>query len=183
KAGDAATGSFQNQWAILKDNVANAVGDVMLPMIEKITPALAPIGNAIVTGIGKLPDVIATVVGVLKTLSPYIAAVAAGFVAWNAGLLIHKGIAVATMVIESQWLTLTGIRIAAMNAMTIAQRALNSAMRANPIGIILTLIVALVAGFVLAYNKIDWFRAAVDATWAAIKTAVKVVVDWFVAVV
>src|SRR5699024_6517648 len=86
-------------------------------------------------------------------------------------------------VIESQWLTLTGIRIAAMNAMTIAQRALNSAMRANPIGIILTLIVALVAGFVLAYNKIDWFRAAVDATWAAIKTAVKVVVDWFVAVV
>jgi len=183
KAGDAATGSFQNQWAILKDNVANAVGDVMLPMIEKITPALAPIGNAIVTGIGKLPDVIATVGGVLKTLSPYIAAVAAGFVAWNAGLLIHKGIAVATMVIESQWLTLTGIRIAAMNAMTIAQRALNSAMRANPIGIILTLIVALVAGFVLAYNKIDWFRAAVDATWAAIKTAVKVVVDWFVAVV
>ena len=179
KAGDAATGSFQNQWAIMKDNVANAVGDVMLPMIEKITPALEPIGNAIVTGIGKLPDVIATVGSVLKTLAPVIATVAAGFVAWNAGLLIHKGIAIATMVIESQWLTLTGLRVAAMNAMTIAQRALNSAMRANPIGIVLTLIVALVAGFVLAYNKIGWFRDGVNAVWAAIKTATAAVVSWF----
>ena len=179
KAGDAATGSFQNQWAIMKDNVANAVGDVMLPMIEKITPALEPIGNAIVTGIGKLPEVIATVGSVLKTLAPVIATVAAGFVAWNAGLLIHKGIAIATMVIESQWLTLTGLRVAAMNAMTIAQRALNSAMRANPIGIVLTLIVALVAGFVLAYNKIGWFRDGVNAVWAAIKTATAAVVSWF----
>ena len=179
KAGDAASKSMSNQWKIQKDAVANAVGDVMLPLIEKITPAIEPIGNAITTSIGRLPEILNTVGNVMQTLAPYIAAVAAGFVAWNAGLLVHKGIAVATMVIESQWLTLTGMRVAAMYAVAAAQKAVNTAMRANPIGLILTAIVALVAGFVLAYNKIGWFRDAVNATWAAIKIAVSAVADWF----
>ena len=179
KAGDAASKSMSNQWKIQKDAVANAVGDVMLPLIEKITPAIEPIGNAITTSIGRLPEILNTVGNVMQTLAPYIAAVAAGFVAWNAGLLVHKGIAVASMVIESQWLTLTGMRVAAMYAVAAAQKAVNAAMRANPIGLILTAIVALVAGFVLAYNKIGWFRDAVNATWAAIKIAVSAVADWF----
>lgn len=179
KAGDSASKSFGNQWKIMKDNVANAVGDVMLPAIEKITPALEPIGNAIVSGIGKLPAIMSQVGSVMSTIAPYVAAVAAGFVAWNTGLLIHKGIAVATMIIDSQWLTLTGLRIASMYAMAAAQRVLNSAMTANPIGLIITALVALVAGLVLAYNKVGWFRDAVNAAWAGIKTAVSAVSGWF----
>lgn len=179
KAGDAATGSLKNQWSILRDNVSQAIGDVMLPLIEKITPALAPIGAALVSGIGQLPTIIGNISSVAQTLAPYLAAVAAGFVAWNAGLVIHKGIALANLVIERQWLTLTGLRVAAMNAMTFAQAKLNAAMLANPIGLIIVAIVALVAAFVLAYNKVEWFRNAVNAVWAAIKTAVGAVVTWF----
>lgn len=53
----------------------------------------------------------------------------------------------------------------ASNALKIAQAALNIVMSLNPIGLIVAAIVALVAGFVLAYKKVGWFRAAVDALW------------------
>lgn len=43
-----------------------------------------------------------------------------------------------------------------------AQWVFNAALSANPIGIVIALIVALAAGLVLAYQKSDSFRAAVD---------------------
>lgn len=52
-----------------------------------------------------------------------------------------------------------------------AMAALNAVMAANPIAIIVIAIAALVAAFVVLYNKCEWFRNAVNAIWEAIKTA------------
>ena len=68
----------------------------------------------------------------------------------------------------------------AMEAWTIVQWALNSALLANPITWVVVAIVAFIAAIVLAYNKVDWFRAFIDTAWTAIQTVVKAVVDWFV---
>ena len=46
--------------------------------------------------------------------------------------------------------------------------ALNAAMRANPIGIVITIIAALVAAVVIAYNRIGWFKDGVNAAWRLI---------------
>jgi phage-related minor tail protein len=51
----------------------------------------------------------------------------------------------------------------------IAQGILNAVMTANPIGLIITGIAALVALLVVAYNKSDTFRGIVQAAWAGIK--------------
>ena len=59
--------------------------------------------------------------------------------------------------------------VGAYKAITIAQGILNVVMTANPIGLIVGGIAALAAGFVYAYNKVDWFRGGVLATWTAIK--------------
>ena len=48
----------------------------------------------------------------------------------------------------------------------------NAAMRANPIGIVITVITALVAAIVLAYNKSETFRNIVNAAWTGIKNAI-----------
>ncbi|MEV0151583.1 phage tail tape measure protein, partial [Nonomuraea sp. NPDC050733] len=48
----------------------------------------------------------------------------------------------------------------------------NAAMRANPIGIVITVIMALVAAVVLAYNKSETFRNIVQAAWRGIQAAV-----------
>lgn len=55
---------------------------------------------------------------------------------------------------------------------TAAQSALNAVMSANPIGIVVTAIVALIAILVVAYNKCDWFRSMVDSAFNSVKSAV-----------
>lgn len=67
----------------------------------------------------------------------------------------------------------------AMTVATAVQWAWNAALNANPIGLIVLAIAALIAILVLAYNNVDWFREAVDAAWAFIKDAIDVVVTWF----
>ncbi len=58
-------------------------------------------------------------------------------------------------------------------AMAVAQKALNLAMKLNPIGIVIIAITALVAIFVLAYKKSDTFRKIVDKAFSMIKSAAK----------
>ena len=58
-----------------------------------------------------------------------------------------------------------------------AQVALNFVMSANPIGLVVLAIAALVAAFVLAYNKSETFREGVQAMFGFIKTAVGASVD------
>ncbi len=62
----------------------------------------------------------------------------------------------------------TAARVATA-AYTAAQLALNFALRANPIGLVITAIAALAAGVVIAYQRSDTFRAFVDRLWAALK--------------
>lgn len=61
-----------------------------------------------------------------------------------------------------------------------AQAVLNISLLANPIGLVIIAITALVAGLVFAYKHSDRFRAIVDAAWAGIKVGVKATVDWIV---
>lgn len=60
----------------------------------------------------------------------------------------------------------------ASKAMALGIRLVNAAMRANPIGLIITLITALVAIVVVAYKKNETFRKIVDAVWKGIQQAI-----------
>lgn len=68
---------------------------------------------------------------------------------------------------------------AATIAWTAVQWLLNVALNANPIGLIVLGIAALIALVVLAWKKFAWFRAGVMAVWTGIKVAVGFVVNWF----
>lgn len=46
---------------------------------------------------------------------------------------------------------------------------LNTAMYANPAGLVVAGIMALIAVFIIAYRKIDWFRGAVLGAWEVLK--------------
>lgn len=67
---------------------------------------------------------------------------------------------------------------AAQKAAAAAQWLVNAAMNANPIGILVIAIVALVAAFVLLWNKSEGFRNFFIGMWEAIKSAFGNVVDW-----
>ncbi|MFD4968966.1 phage tail tape measure protein [Streptomyces sp. NPDC058424] len=66
----------------------------------------------------------------------------------------------------------------AEGVLTAAQWLLNIAMDANPLGLIILGIAALIAGIVLAYNKIGWFRDFCDGAFKMIGAAIGWVVDF-----
>ena len=76
---------------------------------------------------------------------------------------------------------LQGLKLvsAATKAYAAVQWILNAAMTANPIGLIIVGLVALVAAVVIAYKKSDTFRAIVDKAFAVVKRAAKAVADFF----
>lgn len=100
-----------------------------------------------------------------------IAGIAAGFAAWKV-----VGIITSVVTAMKGWM-------AATQGMTVAQRLLNLAMSMNPIGIVITLIAALVAAFVVLWNKSEAFRNFWIGLWEKIKsvadTVIKAVVGFF----
>lgn len=84
--------------------------------------------------------------------------------------------AVQTAIVTTKMLAQKAAQLAikaATMAWTAVQWLLNVAMSANPIGIIIMAIVALVAAIVIAYQKSETFRAIVDAAFRAIGTALQ----------
>lgn len=69
----------------------------------------------------------------------------------------------------------TKAQAAATKAMAIAQRILNVAMRANPIGLIITAILAVVGGLILAYKRSETFRKIVDKVMDAVRGYIQAV--------
>lgn len=63
---------------------------------------------------------------------------------------------------------------------TAVQIALNAAMAANPIGLVITVIAALVVAFILLWNKSEAFRNFFIGMWETIKSVVGTVVGWIV---
>lgn len=60
------------------------------------------------------------------------------------------------------------------------QKALNLVLTANPIGIVIAAIAALVAGIAVAYNKSETFRSICDQVWAVMKKVARVIIDQLV---
>lgn len=94
-----------------------------------------------------------------------IAGVGAGFAAWKVTSILTgvvNGIKSAIIATKA-WMVAT-------EGMTVAQRLLNLAQKANVIGIVITAIVALVAVFVTLWKKCDWFREFWIDLWDKIKS-------------
>ena len=74
----------------------------------------------------------------------------------------------------------TGIVTAATSGWTAVQWALNAAMTANPIGIVIVAIGALVGLIALAWNKMEGFRRVVFKGWEALKLLGNVIRDFVI---
>jgi phage-related protein len=90
-----------------------------------------------------------------------------------AGVLITVG--VATKVYAAAQI----VAEAATVTWTAAQWLLNAALTANPIGIVVVALAALVAGLILAWKHSETFRKVVTAAFDAVKAAANFVLDFF----
>ena len=71
---------------------------------------------------------------------------------------------------------------AGATGLAVAQAGLNAVLKANPIGLVVSLLAALAAGLVTAYKTSETFRNAVNSAFASVKkiaqNAIGTVVDW-----
>jgi hypothetical protein len=90
-----------------------------------------------------------------------------------AGVLLTVGVA------SKLYAAGQAIAAAATATWTAAQWLLNAALTANPIGVVVVALAALVGGLVLAYKHSETFRRIVDAAFKAVKTAAEAVLNFF----
>lgn len=101
-----------------------------------------------------------------------------GFVQRNQDWLIPTVAAIGGIVLAIQaWQLATAAWSTITTIATGVQAAFNAVMAMNPIGLIVIAVAALVAGFILAYKKVDWFREGVDAMVKAVVEALGWVID------
>lgn len=142
---DTAAGAQQRASAAYQDAVA-ALGEALLPTVTAVANKLAEMAR----WASENTDVI-------QTLGLGIGIFAAAVFAGQGALMAYNGAQAAIKIATQGW--------------TAAQWVLNAALNANPIGLIVIAIAALVAAFIWAYNNVDWFRQGVDDALAWIGQA------------
>jgi len=173
----------------------------------KIGTALLPYVNKVIAGFSKFFDflssnhtammvfagivgglLVGSIVGLIAALSPIVfivAGVFAAIVALTVALRDHKTLltdtAIAVGILAAGYIiykTAVGFSDA-IKALSAAQWGLNAAMDANPIGLVVVAIAALVAGFIYLWTHFEGFRNFWKTTWADVKMAASAVADWF----
>lgn len=146
---------------------------------SRFTPALQDAVDKVtgwVNGFGELSKtnqtIILSVIGIVGALALTTAAI----------IKVVKAIqAIKTAVaIIKAWELATKASVIWTKIATAAQWLWNAALTANPIGLIIVAIVALIAIFVVLFKKNETFRKIVLKVWSAIKDAIKATVDWIV---
>lgn len=140
------------------ENAAESIGSILLPVVDTLAGVFA--GFA---------DFAENNKGLFVTLGVIIGGIAGAVIAVNTALKIQMALMTLSNGIKATYALITGTETAAVTAQTAAttaataaQTGLNTAMALNPIGIIVVAVIALIAAFVLAYKKIDWFRNGVN---------------------
>ncbi len=134
--------------------LAPLINDLILQLKDNM-PAIIDVIKGFITFVIENGPIIVSVIG----------GIAAGLAAWNVVTMIQGLI---TMVQGWQ---------AATEGMTLAQTLLNIAMAANPVGLIIALVAALIAGLVILWNTNEGFRNAVKKIFSDIVTTISTAVD------
>ncbi|MCX4323414.1 MAG: phage tail tape measure protein, partial [Lachnospiraceae bacterium] len=142
--------------------------DLIKPIGEELQPVISDVIKEVKSKIPQVKTIVLAVIDKVKEFISFvskhgsqiisiIAGIAAGMLAWNVVTMI-QGLISAFKV----WKTTT-------EGVTIAQKLLNTAMNANPIGIVVTIIGTLVAALVTLFATNEDFRNKVIAIWNKVK--------------
>jgi hypothetical protein len=139
--------TFQGQAATAADTTAGKMKNAQIQFGE----FQENLGTAVMPALASFADILNQYV--LPALQ-----VLAGFIADNAGWLAPlAGV-------------ILGV-VGALKAWAVIQEVLNLVMAANPIVLVVLAIAALIAGIIIAYQKVDWFRNLCDTAFRAVATA------------
>lgn len=135
----------------MMDKQSKTTGGKISTLIGKMQMIGIKIGEALLPAISFLTDIaikLSDNTKLLKTIAMIVGVVAAAFIAFKVATLLSS---------------------LSIGGMTAAFWKLNAVMLANPIGLILIGIAALVAAFIIAWNHSETFRGVLFGLWEVIK--------------
>ena len=162
-------GNLNEAWRQFQANVGTPFLEALIPVIQDITAGFKEWSDGVDwesfgTKVSEIAEAIKT---------------GFGWIADNSSLIISgiTGIATAMMALNVYNMIMNVVKAfqawkLANEGATIAQWAMNVAMSANPIGLVVTAVAGLVAGLVMLWNTNEGFRNAVIGIWENIKSVV-----------
>jgi len=147
------TAGKQKILTVQLSELGEQIGTKLLPVMVK----LSDIALKMVDWISQNTTTVGVLVGAIGGLLAVVWAVSAAMRAWIA--------------ITAAW---KAVQIVATNV----QWAFNAALAANPIGLVVVAIAALVVGLVIAYKKSETFRKIVNGAFTAVWKAAKGAFEW-----
>lgn len=125
------------------ENAKAAMGEALLPVVVALSE-----------GMSELATFVQENTGLVQGLVVVVGALAVGIIALNVAFKAYQAAQVAIRAVTVAW---TGI-----------QWALNAALAANPLGLIVIAVLAVVAAIILAYQNSETFRRIVQTVFAAV---------------
>lgn len=176
-----ASQTFSGRMSTLKDNVSALTGELTSGLFAALGELVVKLNEVVVSFL----DSDEKMAQLKETIGIATAVVAAAGTAF----LTYKGYVAAATAIEVVHTAATTAMTAAHKAaeagakgLAVAQAGLNAILKANPIGLVVSLLAALAAGLVTAYQTSETFRNAVNSAFASVKkiaqNAIGTVVDW-----
>lgn len=172
-ANEAQAQTLNGKISTLKDNIQDGLGTAMQG-INDVFGKLVSIAIDLVEEIDwkKFGENVTSTFQFLMDnggkIASLVASIGAAFISWNVGAMIQGVISSIT--------ALGGI----LPALKTAILGVNAALKANPIGLVLTGISLLVAGIIALWNNCDWFRDGVITMGNAIVNFISDAVDGIV---
>lgn len=179
------------------ENLKETLGLALLPAFNGFTtyvsdvalPAATAFFEAFKAGKTPLNDVFNSMGQLLNFVRDnwtWISTLTTAIVAGIAAFKAYEGILIAVKTAKLAWITVTtamtvvsGLMRGATISATLAQLGLNAALVANPIGIVIAAVAALVAGLVYFFTQTEVGKKAWAAFTAFLSTSVKAVGDFF----
>lgn len=202
KGMEVASKTFSGLVSTLKDNInllAASFGSALLPILKDAINSILPLitrmrdwtevnkdlikekvygwvnnlkeaFKAIAPYIRGAFELVKKIVPFLDDLAVIVLPIVAAFKAWNIALAAYNAILGIVAVVQSTYAAVTGVA-------TTAQTGLNAAMYANPIGLVILAIAALIGIVVLLVKNFDTVKKASLSLWEALKSGSKMAFD------
>lgn len=152
----------------------NENGPAAFAALDAAAGAVGPVLVGVAGVLGDVAGVLGSVAGYARENALVIGVLAGGYAAYRGVTAAVAAAEWALYLWQSRSVIVGAAKIAVTNGLRAAQLGLNAAMRANPIGLVVTALTLLVAGAVWAYKNVDWFRAGVQSAWAHVSKAARV---------
>lgn len=175
-----ASQTFNGRLSTLQDNVAALTGKLTDGLFAALGELIVQ-ANALVVSVTEDDEKLAALKDTIGLVIAVVAAAGAAFLSYKGYLIATSAAAVVQTAATTALAAAHKAAEGGATGLAAAQAGLNAVLKANPIGLVISLVSALAAGLVTAYHTSSTFRDAVNSAFSSVQkiaqNAIGTVVD------